>query len=1334
MPFLAPDQATQSSRRVNEMISAAELDITGPQPTFSETAAAAFRQENVTAAIFGSRNMTTQDLQIDRNHNPLDFIKDTDYETFNLGRFTGSANEAETRRIMARIDQETKDRDTISASGGSGVAMSFAAGVVDLPNVLPGGQVYRSVKGGVSVLKRARSTAVAGTAAAAAAEAVLQQTQELRTVQESLFNIGASALLSGVLGAGAAGLSAKEFGRASRAMEDLTQIPESAADDVYGGGGDAFRSVGAAGALPIAEVEGAFGVEKVARLADPTLRLATMKSQRGRNTGAQLAENALWYRDNAEGIAVVPGGAVDTRVTMYNARLATALDEMDTAFNQHYFGRQRVPFGRLRAGVNDLIGQTPDLRMSYTEFKEAVGQAMRENDVHQVPEVEQAAKAWRKRVFEPAKNDAIELGLLPEDIDPVTAQSYLMRVYNKEKIIAQRDTFKAKTVNYLQRTRDEAGVLASQRQADLAAVQTDIEGIRSQIRGLVSTRDTGARELRVKAAKAEGKTKQQRKAVRKAETAARQAERRVEDLTPTEIADAVDRGYYSKLLRDVTKGTAPVRTLLQDIRAMGGIKDTGGEVRSLIGNRTGLIRDNGISPDVLVRRLHDEGYFQDEFGPAGAFDDIVDERDTDVLFDAIQRDSAGDRVVSEQNRPDLEHAEFVEELSQKIGKDEFDFAQATPESLRAFLTGGKFKADTPNIRGKLSESRRNFSRRVNDVISGQKEFDSLEDAAASLSDAQFVMRQESPAITKRISDLRKAVSENVALRRTGRKDLAIQVSRGAKTDVELASRADEIIDRIIGGPDGRTAYDAEIADGFSSKTGGSGGNRAALNKAFQQRAFLIPDREIQDFLESDIEVVGRIYNRGVASDIEMIRRFGSVDMERQFKEMAEEFNILIGKAATDKQRNKLQAEKDEAIRDMAGVRDRIRGIYGLPSNPQSIMTRSFNVVRNTNYLRLLGGMTISAIPDMARPVMTQGIARTMGDGLIPLMRNFRAFKASAQEIKLAGTALDMMLDTRTMAIADVMEDFGRGSKFERAVHGAAAKFGLVSLMAPWNAAMKQFSGVIVLSRILQNAELMHAGKLTDAGEIRAMARLNIDEAAGRKIWQQFLDHGGEKTEGVFLPNTHGWTDRTATEALRGALVKEVDRIIVTPGQERPLLLSTKEGKVIGQFRSFAFASSQKVLVSGLQQRDMAVLNGAIMMMMLGGLSYSIKQKQRGREVSDNPRVFLAEAFDHSGLAGWFMEVNNMAAKLTRGRVSLSGEPMSRFASRNLVASLLGPSVGLIEDFRKLTGDISTGEMTESTTRTARRLLPLQNVFYIRSLLNQMESNVNEAFGILERAN
>jgi hypothetical protein len=328
---------------------------------------------------------------------------------------------------------------------------------------------------------------------------------------------------------------------------------------------------------------------------------------------------------------------------------------------------------------------------------------------------------------------------------------------------------------------------------------------------------------------------------------------------------------------------------------------------------------------------------------------------------------------------------------------------------------------------------------------------------------------------------------------------------------------------------------------------------------------------------------------------------------------------------------------------------------------------------------------------------------------------------------MAGTALDMVLDSRVMALAEITEDYGRHSKFERFVSAASSQFGMVSLMAPWNASLKQFAGMVTMTNIIKAAERV-AKNAGSADDIRKLAAAGIDADLATRIAKQFAEHG-DVQGGVYIAGGINWTDHGALEAFRAAVVREVDKIIVTPGQDKPLWMSTELGKLVGQIKSFGISSMQKTVLAGLQQRDAAALNGAMVMMALGAVTYYFKQKIAGREVSDNPRVWAVEAFDWSGLAGWAMEFNGLAEKATRGRVGLSaftGEPISRYASRNVYGALLGPTADAVADAFQVSGAAFAGDMTAGDVKALRKLLPYQNLFYLRSLFDQVEKATADA--------
>jgi len=73
---------------------------------------------------------------------------------------------------------------------------------------------------------------------------------------------------------------------------------------------------------------------------------------------------------------------------------------------------------------------------------------MRRGDESEIPEVTRGAQGMRP-FFDALKDDAIRLGLLPKDVDVTTATTYLTRVYNTQKIIAERGAWDGKLFDWL---------------------------------------------------------------------------------------------------------------------------------------------------------------------------------------------------------------------------------------------------------------------------------------------------------------------------------------------------------------------------------------------------------------------------------------------------------------------------------------------------------------------------------------------------------------------------------------------------------------------------------------------------------------------------------------------------------------------------------------------------------------------------------------------------------------------------------------------------------------------------------------------------------------------
>jgi hypothetical protein len=87
-------------------------------------------------------------------------------------------------------------------------------------------------------------------------------------------------------------------------------------------------------------------------------------------------------------------------------------------------------------------------RLSRSDFRIAVGKAMRRGDVSPDAAVTKAAKVLRRDVVEPLAAEAQRLGLLPKDLDPITAVSYFSRVYNIAAMKANQTEFERIVANW----------------------------------------------------------------------------------------------------------------------------------------------------------------------------------------------------------------------------------------------------------------------------------------------------------------------------------------------------------------------------------------------------------------------------------------------------------------------------------------------------------------------------------------------------------------------------------------------------------------------------------------------------------------------------------------------------------------------------------------------------------------------------------------------------------------------------------------------------------------------------------------------------------------------
>jgi hypothetical protein len=709
-------------------------------------------------------------------------------------------------------------------------------------------------------------------------------------------------------------------------------------------------------------------------------------------------------------------------------------------------------------------------------------------------------------------------------------------------------------------------------------------------------------------------------------------------------------------------------------------------------------------------------------------------------------DETGALVIKEiteeiENSNDAELMALIKEIPPPIAKDVSDVAanlgREAIESAKIEAMGNAQKAFAKAIKNQL-EMRANETPE-DSIIRALKEI--RQSVATESRKAASVAARKA---TKDIREhLHKKVKELIERRKQNVKDLfSINTE-----EQEFFDTAEQLVSRIEGIPGGRLPYDMTIPG-----SGKKGQRNIMTAKPLHERVFLIDDAIIEEDLESDIETLAKIYTRSMAPDIEIARwqktNHAPVDFEFKMERDAirREYEQMIRKAS-GKEAEALGKERDAAIEDILAMLDQMRGVYGLPHDPKSWAYRAGRSIKELNFVRMMGGVTLTSLPDIAQPVMVHGFTRLFKHALIPMIRNFKTFKLDAKTRSRLGAATDMVMNSRAKSLADIQDEFGRYSVPERILGAISDTFGMVSLNAPWNTAMKQIAGAVSQGRLLKNVLDEVAGVISkeESTYLRA-ASISVEDS--KLIAEQLKKHGSEES-GLLLSNATEW-DRTpqgkkALLAFETALLRDVERTILTPGLDVPLTARGKHGvlgQLILQFKAFIFASTQRMLLMNLQKADAATLNGLWLSISLGMLSYAVKSWDAGHELSDDPVQWLKEGVDRSGVTSWFFEVNNIAEKASRGSIGLSrivgGKPISRYASRNVVSALLGPSFGTASSIVGAAGNISAAligedipenEMNQSDIHTIRTLFPYNNLSGFRQLVDHAEKSINEHFGI-----
>ena len=499
----------------------------------------------------------------------------------------------------------------------------------------------------------------------------------------------------------------------------------------------------------------------------------------------------------------------------------------------------------------------------------------------------------------------------------------------------------------------------------------------------------------------------------------------------------------------------------------------------------------------------------------------------------------------------------------------------------------------------------------------------------------------------------------------------------------------------------------------------------------RQRTLDIPDSVISRWLENDIELLTRHYNKQMGMDILFTKKFGDITMKEQLNEIRafhREALDKLNKNYKDKKIfypkfnedvKKLNKELQNDLRDIRGLRDRVRGTYGAPKDPHRLTSRAVRGLKSFSVITLMGGAAISSIPDVGIMIMHYGLKDTFKSAKGLWGMNSQVIRAMNRgELHSAGEALEMSLNARALALADVGDIFGNRFAFEKSLHNSTNLFMFMNGLNMWNTIMKETAGLMVSNNISRLAkEYIKTGKLSQKDKQR-LASSGIDPDMLGRIGKHVEKHG-DTQKGFILPNTDSWgttvngtfiPDAQAVKHFRMSLTEDTSRTIVTPGAgDRALWTSTEFGSLVAQYKSFSQSYTQRVLTRGLQEQDAAFAIGITSMVTLGSLVEQIKRAQYGQSALTDTNDLLYAGIERSGVMGWFMDINNVAEKVSNYRVGLKPAlgvtTPTHSTLQSKAGAVLGPSAVQIGNALTLGKSVATGNFNYNTRRALRSLTP-----------------------------
>jgi hypothetical protein len=495
------------------------------------------------------------------------------------------------------------------------------------------------------------------------------------------------------------------------------------------------------------------------------------------------------------------------------------------------------------------------------------------------------------------------------------------------------------------------------------------------------------------------------------------------------------------------------------------------------------------------------------------------------------------------------------------------------------------------------------------------------------------------------------------------------------------------------------------------------------------RVLDIRDELLERYLVNDPLKVATAYVRELAPQVEMVRRFGDKDLVPSVQKVRDEYAVLRerarGEGADEKRLDRLSQEERDVVDALLRIRDRLYGRAGImtadTSSGQRTMVDALRGWRNLVASAKLGATAVTGgSQDLARIIAQYGFTPTLSRlakfATSPAVRQLS--KANARRL---GIATEVTLARRVQVAADGDITEGWTERLANLTYSAS---GLNHVTDLW----RSLAATLIEDKILSAAATV-ATKHGLGPETRthlASLGLGLDEL--RRIHQN-ATHIGKTVEGVRTSGSRYWLDADLADRYDAAIIKEARIAVMQPGiADRVFWMDGEIGKTLGQLKSFTLSAPVRLTMAPVQMlgqgRYAAAARFTGFLLAGGYLSHVFRQVLAGKTPVTDPAGVANEAFAESGLGGLLPELVSPWAR----RFGLLNES-ARYSDRNVTSAFGGPAVGSFVDAYDVLYNRTQGGLSARDLQAFRRLLPLQNLWWLRRAINALEGETAEALNL-----